>query len=837
MLKMAIYGLLRVAFDLLNGQLWWWGVIALTLGLVTALFGVVFAAVQSDMKRLLAYSSIENIGIIVAGIGLVILFKAYGKPLLATITLTAVLYHTLNHAFFKSLLFLATGSVLHATKERSLGKLGGLIHRMPWVAWLALVGTLAISGIPPLNGFVSEWLLLQAFLFTPSLPQGFVNMLVPLAAAALVLTAALTGYVMVKFYGIVFLGRPRESNLAYARDAGRYERVALAYLAAGCVLLGVFPVNVIEFIDPINVMLIGSAAAPKMAGNWLFLAPINADRSSYSPLIVLVVIVGVVLLTIQIVHRFYHGRVRIAPAVGLRISAADAADAGHGGGLRPADPPGFRAVLPDAARAADAFRQRAALFGAGRRPLLVLALRADRPRRRMGRARRRPHPAGTHFGLSDLQLLHASGAAVLRPMNTAGFASQFLQLAIAVALAPLLVGWVNQCRAWLANKSAPSLFLPYRTIRKLFAKDAVVAENASAIFRTMPYIVFGAMCCAAAIVPSLATAMPFARAADAIALVGLFALARVFMALAAMDIGTAFGSLGARREMFVGFLAEPALLMVLFTASLISGSTSLTTIVDTLAHRELAIYPSLAFAGVAFTMVSLAENARIPVDNPATHLELTMIHEAMILEYSARHLALIEWAAALKLFNYSCIGLALFFPVGIAAAGDGWQAILGAAPMLIVKLAIGGALLALIETLSAKMRIFRAPEFLGTAFLLAVLGAPRQPDARKLADGRRPALRAAHQPARRDPAAARVRDAHPATRAFAREPLRRAGFRARALHGDRRLRHASAASVRVGGAHRCAQGRAVAMAAAPADPEARRQVGRRGADQRPRRRC
>jgi formate hydrogenlyase subunit 4 len=172
--------------------------------------------------------------------------------------------------------------------------------------------------------------------------------------------------------------------------------------------------------------------------------------------------------------------------------------------------------------------------------------------------------------------------------------------------------------------------------------------------------------------------------------------------------------------MFIGFLAEPALLMVLFTASLISGSTSLPTTVDVLAHRELAIYPSLAFAGVAFTMVSLAENARIPVDNPATHLELTMIHEAMILEYSARHLALLEWASALKLFNYSCIGIALFIPVGIAA-GAGWEEVLGAAPILVAKLAFGGFALALIETLSAKMRIFRAPEFLGTAFLLAVL--------------------------------------------------------------------------------------------------------------------
>jgi formate hydrogenlyase subunit 4 len=172
--------------------------------------------------------------------------------------------------------------------------------------------------------------------------------------------------------------------------------------------------------------------------------------------------------------------------------------------------------------------------------------------------------------------------------------------------------------------------------------------------------------------------------------------------------------------MLVGFLAEPALLMVLFTASLISHSSSLTTIVETLAHREFVIYPSMAFAGVAFTMVSLAENARIPVDNPATHLELTMIHEAMVLEYSGRHLAMIEWAASLKLFVYSCIGLALFFPFGVAAGGD-WLGLVLALPALVAKLAVGGAALALIETLSAKMRIFRAPEFLGTAFMLAVL--------------------------------------------------------------------------------------------------------------------
>jgi len=311
MLKTAIYGLLRVTFDLVHLQLWWWGAIALSLGLVSALFGVIFAAVQTDMKRLLAYSSIENIGIIVAGIGLTILFKAYDKPLLAAITLTAVLYHALNHAFFKSLLFLATGSVLHATRERNLGKLGGLIHRMPWVAWLALVGTLAIAGLPPLNGFVSEWLLLQAFLFTPTLPQSFVNMLVPIAAAALVLAAALAAYVMVKFYGVVFLGRPREANLAYAKDAGLYERAALLALAIGCVLLGIFPGVVIGALDPVNLLLVGHSAGAA-AGNWLLLAPFGEDRSSYSALIVLVVIVAVVLVTMQVVHRYWHGRVRHA---------------------------------------------------------------------------------------------------------------------------------------------------------------------------------------------------------------------------------------------------------------------------------------------------------------------------------------------------------------------------------------------------------------------------------------------------------------------------------------------------------------------------------------------
>jgi formate hydrogenlyase subunit 4 len=308
-------------------------------------------------------------------------------------------------------------------------------------------------------------------------------------------------------------------------------------------------------------------------------------------------------------------------------------------------------------------------------------------------------------------------------VTTAALIRQLGEVALAVGLAPLFLGWIAQCRAWLQNRSAPPLLQPYRMLRKLFQKDAALAVDASPLFRTTPYVLFGTMVLAAAIIPSIATGLPFARAADAIALIGLFATARVFLSLAAMDIGTAFGTLGARREMMIGFLAEPALLMVLFNAFLLYGTTALPSMVDAFAARQFSIDPSVIFAAVAFLMVLLAENARIPIDNPATHLELTMIHEAMLLEYSARHLALVEWASSLKLFNYACIGFALFLPWGIATHGtENGGALLIAVVALIGKLVIAGAALALIETLSAKLRIFRAPEYLATAFLLTVLG-------------------------------------------------------------------------------------------------------------------
>ncbi len=310
MLNTAIYGLLRVSLDLLHLRLWWWGGLLLAIGLATALFGVVFAAVQTDMKRLLAYSSIENMGLLFAGMGLTLIFAGYDMKPMAALALTATLYHVASHACFKSLLFLGTGSVLHATSERSLGKLGGLIRTMPWVGWLTLLGVLASAGLPPLGGFVSEWLLLQSFLFTPGLPVPLLTMLIPVVAALIALVAALAGYTMVKFFGVIFLGQPREEKLAHAHDAGHWERTGMVWLALGCVALGLLPTQFIQLIDPVTQQLVQSGLGARVAGSGWLLAPNNMEQASYGPVIFLLGILGSFALAYLLVRSLYHGRTR-----------------------------------------------------------------------------------------------------------------------------------------------------------------------------------------------------------------------------------------------------------------------------------------------------------------------------------------------------------------------------------------------------------------------------------------------------------------------------------------------------------------------------------------------
>ncbi|MBI5739598.1 MAG: NADH-quinone oxidoreductase subunit H [Nitrospirae bacterium] len=301
------------------------------------------------------------------------------------------------------------------------------------------------------------------------------------------------------------------------------------------------------------------------------------------------------------------------------------------------------------------------------------------------------------------------------------FIIEFLQIAILLGVAPAFTGWVRMLKCWSQGRTSAGIFQPYRDLLKLFSKDVLLADNASWIFRFTPYLVFGTAVLAGGVIPMLSLDLPIASTADVIVLVALFAIARFFTALAGMDIGTAFGGMGSSREMTIASLAEPAMLMAIFTVSLASKSTSLSQMVHVIYSGQIVLRPSIAFSLFAFVLIALAETGRIPVDNPATHLELTMIHEAMILEYSGRHLALIEWAGMMKLFLFVMLGVAAFAPWGIAESGD-LVTISAAFIFMILKLVIVGIVLVMIETGLAKMRIFRLTEFLGSAFLLATLG-------------------------------------------------------------------------------------------------------------------
>jgi formate hydrogenlyase subunit 4 len=283
------------------------------------------------------------------------------------------------------------------------------------------------------------------------------------------------------------------------------------------------------------------------------------------------------------------------------------------------------------------------------------------------------------------------------------------QTALFIAAAPLLAGWVKWVKAWLQNRRPPPLRQPYRDLRRLLAKQVLLAENASPVFRVAPYVVCGTAVLAASVIPLVLVAIPMTAMADVIVLVGLFALGRFFLALAALDVGTPFGGLGASREMTVAALAEPAMLMVVFTLAMVASSTNLSTIITHTLHQPLALRPSLLLALLALLLVGIAETGRIPVDNPATHLELTMIHEALILEYSGRHLALMELAAQVKLMIYAVLVVNLFVPWGIAERPAAGALLLG-------------ALLACAETAVAKMRLFRVATFLAVAFTVALIG-------------------------------------------------------------------------------------------------------------------
>ena len=300
---------------------------------------------------------------------------------------------------------------------------------------------------------------------------------------------------------------------------------------------------------------------------------------------------------------------------------------------------------------------------------------------------------------------------------------QFIQLLLVLALAPLLTGYIRKIKAHLLRRRGPPILQPYRDLLKLMRKEVVLADNASWIFRVSPYLVFATTLIAASLVPTFATGLVFSSAADLIAIVALLGSARFILALAGLDVGTSFGGIGSSREMMIASLAEPAMLMIVFTLSLLAGSTQLSSVSTFMQGPDVGLRVSLGMSLVALIMVAVAENARIPVDNPATHLELTMIHEAMILEYSGRHLAVIEVAASLKLLLYFSLIACMFAPWGIATAGQDIGAMAIGLASFIAKLAVGGLLLAVFETGTAKMRVFRVSDFLGAALMLGLLAA------------------------------------------------------------------------------------------------------------------
>jgi formate hydrogenlyase subunit 4 len=303
-----------------------------------------------------------------------------------------------------------------------------------------------------------------------------------------------------------------------------------------------------------------------------------------------------------------------------------------------------------------------------------------------------------------------------------GLAIQGAQMMLVLALAPLLTGYVRVAKARLVRRRGPPLLQPYRDLWRLMRKEAVLAESSSWLFRAAPYLIFAATWVAAALVPTFATGLQFSWTADLIAIIALLGSARFFLALAGMDVGTSFGGIGSSREVMIASLAEPAMIMIVFSLALLAGSTQLSTVADYMLSSNVGLRVTLALSLVALTMVAIAENARIPVDNPATHLELTMVHEAMVLEYSGRHLAVIELASSLQLLLYVSLIACVFAPWGLAPAGAGFGALALGLLAYLGKLAAAGTALALFETATAKMRVFRVSAFLSAAFMLGILG-------------------------------------------------------------------------------------------------------------------
>ncbi len=728
MTKVAIYAFVRIMFDLLGGATWWSGMTVLFLGGITAVLGVLYALMQHDLKRLLAYHTVENIGIIYIGLGLALAFKAYGMGLASALALTAALFHVLNHSLFKSLLFFGAGAVLTATGERDMEHLGGLVHRMPATSFFFLVGCAAISALPPLNGFVSEWLTFQAILQSPELPQWGLKLLVPAVGGLLALVRGARRRLFRQGLRRDF---PRPSaHGGGGGGAGSGPSVARRHARS------LVPVPARRY--PARLRDRRTRARDARAGRRTH---DGAGRHS-------VAVDRAHCRGTQFLQRFPRVPVHRALCVpgrpcrpplcvprtasraglGLWIPRPESDDAIYRGKLRATDPARIRHHgLPRPRNGGHAAAGRAPariLRRRSARPGLGLALRSDRGCGRLCCDPAQPPAVPDDPAISESRPPRADspapGACDMAVMTD--LLVQSVQMTLVLLLAPLLTGFVRKLKARLLRRRGPSVIQPYRDLLRLLRKEVVLADGASWLFRVAPYLIFAFTWVAVALVPTFATGLLFSWTADLIAIIALLGSARFFLALAGMDVGTSFGGLGSSREVMIASLAEPAMLLIVFSLALVAGSTQLSTVAAFMGSPAVGLRVSLGMALVALIMVAIAENGRIPIDNPATHLELTMVHEAMVLEYSGRHLAMIEFAASLKLLLYVSLIASVFMPWGLAAAGSGPAAYAIGGAAWLCKLAVAGVLLALFETVIAKMRVFRVPEFLGAALMLGLLG-------------------------------------------------------------------------------------------------------------------
>jgi formate hydrogenlyase subunit 4 len=495
-------------------------------------------------------------------------------------------------------------------------------------------------------------------------------------------------------------------------------------LAALCLIAGILPGLFIDALAPISTALLGERMPVQIGSQWLSIVPIAASRSSYDGLLVFVFIAMSGMLAAFAIHRLASDRLRRAPA--WDCGYPDPSPATQYTATSFAEPIRrvFGTVMFRAREQVEMPRYApGAAHRADDRPDLGLALCAACRRRQRRRRPAQPPAVSHHPPISHAGFLRPgySAPGARRMVLIRDLAIQGAQMLLVLALAPLFTGFVRKVKARLLRRQGPPLIQPYLDLVRLARKEVVLADSASWLFRVIPYLVFAAIWVAASLIPTFRTGLLFSWSADLIAIIALLGSARFFLALAGMDVGTSFGGIGSSREVMIASLAEPAMLMVVFTLALIAGSTQLSTIAEFMASPQVGLRVSLGLGLLGLVMVAVAENGRIPIDNPATHLELTMVHEAMVLEYSGRHLALIELSSSLKLLLYVSLLACLFAPWGIENAGAAVPALAIGIGAYVGKLAVGGFLLGLFETSIAKMRVFRVPEFLGAALMLGLL--------------------------------------------------------------------------------------------------------------------